>query len=67
MRPGLILAVYVVAFTVGTVTHAAHIVRYGIFPRNQKYGSVLAPLPTKIADQRRQLGGRTRRQRTRRG
>ena len=35
VRPDVILAVYVVAFTVGAVTHVADIVRWGILPRNQ--------------------------------
>jgi hypothetical protein len=35
VRPDVILAVYVVAFSVGTVTHVADILRSGILPRNQ--------------------------------
>src|SRR2546428_1694148 len=35
VRPDLIPAVYVVAFTVGTVTHVADVLRWGILPRNQ--------------------------------
>jgi hypothetical protein len=35
MRPEVILAVYVGAFAVGTVSHLADILRWGILPRNQ--------------------------------
>ena len=35
IRPDLILVVYVVAFSVGTMTHVADILRWGILPRNQ--------------------------------
>ena len=35
IRPDLILAVYVAAFSVGTMTHVADVLRWGILPRNQ--------------------------------
>ena len=40
VRLELIRAVYVVAFTVGTVTHVADIPRWGILPRNQYHLAV---------------------------
>jgi hypothetical protein len=40
VRPDLILAVYVVAFSVGTIAHVADILRWGILPRNQYHWAV---------------------------